>query len=262
MNRQGLWIALACAAVAGGILGAFPGIDLAVAAWFYDPQTGKFPALASSWMPGVRHGAMAVVWAAVIAAAGSLILRLILPRWRQAFPARAAVLFLVAALLVPGVLSNLVFKNNWARPRPIDVTEFRGEEHFVPWWDPRGDCPSNCSFFSGEASAAFWTYAPAALAPPQWRPLAYGAATVFGLVIGLMRMAFGGHFLSDVIAAGVVAFLVVWFAHGYLYRWPRTCRPEEGWVAALSRAGLAIRAALRRLTGAKTNSAREGSPPA
>ena len=40
----------------------------------------------------------------------------------------------------------------------------------------------NCSFFSGEGATAFWTYAPAALTPPAWRPLAYAAATLFGVV--------------------------------------------------------------------------------
>jgi hypothetical protein len=65
---------------------------------------------------------------------------------------------------------------------------------FRPWWDPRGACPMNCSFFSGEAATAFWTYAPAALTPPQWRPLAYVGATLFGLATGGLRIAYGGHF--------------------------------------------------------------------
>ena len=34
------------------------------------------------------------------------------------------------------------------------LTEFGGTGHFVPWWDPRGDCPKNCSFIAGEPSLA------------------------------------------------------------------------------------------------------------
>src|SRR5204863_2421549 len=94
-----------------------------------------------------------------------------------------------------------------------------GSHAFKPWWDPRGTNTHNGSFFSGEAATAFWTYAPAALAPPSLRPLAFVAATVFGLTTGILRMAFGGHYASDVLAAGVAAFLVVWLGHGLIYRW-------------------------------------------
>ena len=37
-----------------------------------------------------------------------------------------------------------------------------------------------------------------------------------------LRIAFGGHFASDVVAAGLVSFCVIWLAHGWLYRWPST----------------------------------------
>ncbi len=81
--------------------------------------------------------------------------------------------------------------------------QFGGDYRFTPWWDPRGDCPDNCSFIAGEPSGAFWTLAPAALAPPEWRPLAYGAALAFGVGIGVLRIAGGAHFFSDVVFAGV-----------------------------------------------------------
>ena len=82
----------------------------------------------------------------------------------------------------------------------------------MAWWDPRGDCARNCSFFSGEGATAFWTYAPAALAPPPWRPLAYVGGTVFGVATSVLRMAFGGHFFTDVAISGLVAFLVIWLS--------------------------------------------------
>jgi membrane-associated phospholipid phosphatase len=115
------------------------------------------------------------------------------------------------------------------------VTEFNGPWAFVPYWDPRGECGRNCSFFSGEGATAFWTYAPAALTPPAWRPLAYLAATLFGITTSLLRMAFGGHFFTDVAAAGLVSFLVIWLAHGWLYRWPSTRKSDAEVEAALAR---------------------------
>ena len=109
----------------------------------------------------------------------------------------------------------------------------------MPWWDPRGECGRNCSFFSGEGATAFWTYAPAALTPPAWRPLAYVAATVFGIVTSVLRMAFGGHFFTDVAAAGLVSFFVIWLGYAWIYRWPSTRFSDAQVEAALARLGLA-----------------------
>ena len=102
---------------------------------------------------------------------------------------RAAWFLVVTLALGPGVITNLVLKDHWHRPRPIDVTEFGGSFRFTPWWDPRGPCADNCSFVSGEPSGAFWTLSAAALAPLQYRPLAYGAALAFGAGIGFRASA-------------------------------------------------------------------------
>jgi membrane-associated phospholipid phosphatase len=150
-------------------------------------------------------------------------------------PGRAAVFLLVTITLSAGVLTNLTFKSYWGRPRPVVVTQFNGDQDFVPWWDPRGTCGRNCSFFSGEGATAFWTYAPAALTPPAWRPLAYAAATLFGVTTSVLRMAFGGHFFTDVAAAGLVSFLVVWLAYAWIYRWPATRTTDAQVEAGLAR---------------------------
>ncbi len=52
-------------------------------------------------------------------------------------------------------------------------------------------------------------------------------------------MAFGGHFFTDVAAAGLVTFLVIWLAYGYIYRWPSTRLSDERIDAALARLVLA-----------------------
>lgn len=67
--------------------------------------------------------------------------------------------------------------------------------------------PDELLFFSGEAATAFWTYAPAALTPPQWRPLAYVGATLFGLATGGLRIAMVATSLPTVVIAGLVTFL-------------------------------------------------------
>jgi membrane-associated phospholipid phosphatase len=59
---------------------------------------------------------------------------------------------------------------------------------------------------------------------------------VFGITTSLLRMAFGGHFFTDVAAAGLVTFLVIWLAHGIIYRWPSTRLTDAGIDAALTKA--------------------------
>jgi lipid A 4'-phosphatase len=110
----------------------------------------------------------------------------------------------------------------------------------VAWWDPRGDCPGNCSFVSGDVSGAFWTLAPAALAPPQWRALAYGAALALGVGMAIFRMLAGAHFFSDVVFAGVFTYLIIWIVHGLIFRWPPTRLTDEGVERGLERISAAI----------------------
>ena len=123
------------------------------------------------------------------------LLKFILPRRKLLISGRAIVFLMATLALGPGLLVNVGLKDHWGRPRPIDVTQFGGDQHFVAWWDPRGDCPSNCSFVSGDVSGAFWTLAPAALAPPPWRALAYGAALALGAGMAALRMTGGRAFL-------------------------------------------------------------------
>jgi membrane-associated PAP2 superfamily phosphatase len=235
MNRTGLLIALGLALIIGLLFGIFPELDLKLAALFYDPATTSFP-LKQSWLAAIaRDGAMWIAWALALPALAAIVVKLVRPDRPMFVPARAAVFLLLTILLSAVVLTNLTFKSHWGRPRPVVVTEFNGPWAFMPYWDPRGACGRNCSFFSGEGATAFWTYAPAALTPPAWRPLAYVVATLFGITTSVLRMAFGGHFFTDVAAAGLVSFLVIWLAHGWLYRWPSTRRSDAEIEAALAR---------------------------
>src|SRR3990170_2504310 len=222
MNRSGLFIALALSLGVGLLFGIYPELDLKLAALFYDAATKTFPLKSNTAAMIARDGAMWIAWGIALPAIVALVVKLVRPDRPLLVSGRTVTFLLVTLLLSAGVLTNLAFKTYWGRPRPVVVVEFNGPQAFVPWWDPRGTCGRNCSFFSGEGATAFWTYAPAALAPPPWRPLAYTAATLFGVVTSGLRMAFGGHFFTDVAAAGLVTFLVIWLAHGFIYRWPST----------------------------------------
>jgi lipid A 4'-phosphatase len=241
MNRTGLFVALALALVVGLLFGFYPELDLKLAALFYDAPSKSFPLKLNSLAAIARDGAMVIAWGLALPAAVALVVKLVRPDRPLLMSGRAVVFLLVTLFLSAGVFTNFTFKSYWGRPRPVTVSQFNGDQTFMPWWDPRGGCARNCSFFSGEGATAFWAYAPAALTPPAWRPLAYVAATLFGVTTSVLRMAFGGHFFTDVAIAGLVTFLVIWLAHGYLYRWPSTRLTDEDIDAALTRWGTRFR---------------------
>jgi membrane-associated PAP2 superfamily phosphatase len=224
MSRRGLIVALFIAAAVGVVFGFFPELDLKISRLFFDPAAGAFPLQKERML---AYGRDAATWLLVLLIAPAVlvpIIRLITPQAKPLLSIRAAIFLLATLLLGPGLLVNVLLKNHWDRPRPVAVAEFGGHERFVPWWDPRGQCRKNCSFVSGETSSAFWTLAPAVLAPPPWRLAVSGTALAFGVGMGIVRMAMGAHFFTDVVFAGVFTFLVIYLLHGLIFR-TRTDEP-------------------------------------
>jgi hypothetical protein len=79
-------------------------------------------------------------------------------------------------------------------------------------------CTGNCSFVSGEASSAAWMVAVAALLPPSVRRWALWPVVTYAVALSMTRLAFGGHFLSDILLSWSLTALVL----GLLWR----CLPE------------------------------------
>lgn len=242
MSRKGLVVALLIAAAGGLLFGLFPELDLAAARVFF--RQGRFALDSDGFADAARNGARLVITLLAAPAIVAPLLKIALPQARMLVPGRAVVFLIGTLILGPGLMANTGLKDNWGRPRPHDVTEFGGPSQFRPWWDPRGTCPNNCSFVGGEPAGAFWTFAPAALAPPQWRPVAYVGALGFGVAVGLLRMAAGGHFASDVLFAGVFTFLIVWAVHALLYRWPGAGGLDRAVEGAFEIAGRRLRSGL------------------
>ncbi len=151
MNRTGLLIALALAAAVGLLFGVYPGLDLKLARPFFDPAVGGFPASVDPLAGMLRDLSRLIVTLLVAPAVIAILGKLVLPRRPMLIPGRAAVLMVVTLGLAPGLLTNTLLKSHWGRPRPIDVVEFGGDQHFVPWWDPRGDCPYQLLVRGGRA---------------------------------------------------------------------------------------------------------------
>jgi lipid A 4'-phosphatase len=238
MNRTGLIISLAIAILVGVAFGVFPALDLAVSRHFYGVVDSSHNVFAWRIYPPLMQARNAGLWIGTVLVApavAAVLVKLVLPRRKMFISGRAAVFLIATLALAPGLMVNVLLKDHWGRPRPIDVVQFGGTQHFTAWWDPRGECPANCSFVSGDVAGAFWTIAPAALAPPQWRALAYGAALALGTGMAAIRVMAGAHFVSDTVFAGVFTFLIIWLVHGLIYRWPRTRLSDEAVEHAIER---------------------------
>jgi lipid A 4'-phosphatase len=125
-------------------------------------------------------------------------------------PTGRQLVFLIATMAIgPGLVVNLGLKDHAHRPRPSHTREFGGASEFRPWYSFDGDCRTNCSFVSGEGSEAFWMVAPASLAPPPLRVFAIAGALLFGALASLLRIATGGHYLSDVLLAALITLTIL-----------------------------------------------------
>lgn len=123
---------------------------------------------------------------------------------------KMAVYLLLVMALGPGLIVNTLLKDQWGRPRPRDLTEFGGKYRYEAPLEIDPASPGK-SFPCGHATMGYFFFAPALLLRP--RKKLYGlltgiGAVVFGTLIGIARMAQGGHFASDVIWAGILVWLV------------------------------------------------------
>lgn len=124
-------------------------------------------------------------------------------------------LYIVLVIAIgPGLLVNVVLKDNSHRPRPEAIQEFGGQESYAPPFDFSGSCDDNCSFVSGDPAIGFALLAPALLLPVGRRRAGVAAALILGTALGIMRMLQGAHFLSDVVFCGIVVSATV-----LLLRW-------------------------------------------
>jgi len=186
-----------------GILIGWPAIDLATARVFYTPGSGfSHSAILGAVHADLRYFVIAIV---VLAAAA-------LVAWKR--QRRAALYLLLALALGPGLVVNTVFKDHWGRARPAQIVEFGGTQKFTPAFVPADQCTTNCSFPAGDPAVGFFLVSAALLVPGlARRRWAIVSAVATGAALGVMRIAQGGHFLSDVIASGFLVTGLSWLLY-------------------------------------------------
>lgn len=208
IRRSVRWT-LATTLAAALLFTAFPEIDLRVAGLFHAPD--GFALETPLWARMLRGAAWDFALALAVIAALMLILALVRPS--LALARRVWGFVLLAYLLGPGLLVNGLLKSYWGRARPRSVTEFGGAADFTPALLPADECARNCSFVSGEASAAVTTALVLTLLvlpalPSRFRRPTGALIWLSAVLVGLIRVGAGGHFLSDAVFAGLFSALV------------------------------------------------------
>lgn len=182
---------------------AFPELDLATSALFHDPETG-FLIRSGDDIEVIRD---VFVWVLIVLLATSflaLALRILFRRRLFNVATRRWIFVLACFIIGPGLVANTLFKDNWGRPRPVQTEQFGGAFAFAPPLVIVSDaCDDNCSFISGEGSLAFMTgFALLGLLGIFTWP-AIALALIYGSIGAFMRIAMGGHYLSDNLFAAV-----------------------------------------------------------
>ena len=223
---------------------AAPGIDLAVAGLFHNAQ--GFPALQMPALLALRRLGDQLVILVMLVLLASVIAKLLWPKRPIAIRPRSIVFLVTSLALGPGLVVNALFKNHSGRPRPIQTDLFGGDWSFVPAWHFDGACRTNCSFVSGEASTAIWLLAPILLLPKELRLLFGVPVALVGLALSVNRLAFGGHYLSDVLISFGITFAIILVLHRLIVTSPLGARIDASGEAALASAGERLRRLFRR----------------
>jgi lipid A 4'-phosphatase len=151
-------------------------------------------------------------------------------RWGKA-PKRYAKPFLVIVLTVilgPGLLVNGILKNYWGRTRPHDVAAFGGYEPYGTVSQPLGPAAGK-SFSCGHCSMGY-SFASGVAFFPYHPVLGIGCLVggiAFGTLLGVARMAQGGHFPSDVLWSGILVLMLIAGLYYFVFRIPEDARSTE-----------------------------------
>ncbi|MEM8813479.1 MAG: phosphatase PAP2 family protein [Pseudomonadota bacterium] len=187
---------------------AFPGADHGATGLFYTRET---------WFPGRTDPALGLVrdfgidlkrgitvWLALMVG-----LRIVCWQGPAVLAGRTLAFLLSSAFLGPALLVNIVLKDFWGRPRPHMVEDYGGQSPYIPVWEISDHCDNNCSFVSGEASSSMWLMAFLFIVPREMRSFLFVVLAILIAFLSLNRVAFGGHFLSDVVIAWCLTLFVI-----------------------------------------------------
>jgi lipid A 4'-phosphatase len=135
--------------------------------------------------------------------------------------AKPCLVVILTVVIGPGILVNGILKNYWGRPRPVDIVQFGGDREYRKVWPP-GIPGTGKSFPCGHCAMAFSVASGAAFFPiyPVAATSALVVGVAYGFVMGVARMAQGGHFPTDVLWSGVLVLALIAGLYYLVFRIP------------------------------------------
>lgn len=204
-----LWTSLLGTAA---LLTLYPQLDHWAAGLFYRPGVG-FPAELDPTLQLLRDLVLVPAYALLGAMALSVVHRWLRGRYLLGLDRRVIVYLIGVAAVGIGLIANALLKENWGRARPRQTVEYGGTAAYTPPLVIADECERNCSFVAGEGAYGFMFLAFGFLASRRRRLLVFASAAAFGSAVGLIRVAMGAHYLSDVYFAALVMLGVSWLLY-------------------------------------------------
>lgn len=214
MRASTLWWLAGLIIIVTLVFRRVPALDLETANLFFNDG---FQAAHNPVLKSIRHLSIMLTTLLVSSLLLLWIFRLCRPGTNLKFPFSKLAFSTVSLLLGPVLLTNLILKGNWGRPRPKHLEVFGGNSTHVLPFDLSDQCISNCSLPSGETSSAIWLFTLIPLLPVIWHRRALWAVAFYTLVISTLRLSFGGHFLSDVLLSVLLNMAVFWSVWGLFF---------------------------------------------
>ncbi len=185
----------------------FPSLDITVSGLFFG-QDGKFIATESDWFIYFIRKMLLPLLALLVffVPIAAVIKHIYFKEKILNIPVREWVYLFSCLIVGTGVVVNSIFKNLWGRARPNDTIQFGGQEPFTIPWLNVDYCSTNCSFVSGDVS--FFTLSLAVLIifnRTSWNTFAYASI----LLISLLRIMEGDHFLSDTVMSFIITYVII-----------------------------------------------------
>ncbi|MCV6545748.1 MAG: phosphatase PAP2 family protein [Cohaesibacter sp.] len=222
----------------------FAQVDLWASSLFFDGT--HFPMRSLDGPRLLRRLGILVPRLAILGLLVFLTIRLFIPSLKKYLSLQTALFLLSSAIIAPGIIVNLILKSHWGRARPSQTDLFGGDWAYSKVWVIANNCQSNCSFVSGEGAMGFWLLGLALLVPAAQRLHAFWLLGGFGALISFNRIAFGGHYLSDILLSWAITAFVMIALWRILNKHPAHWLHQEKLEASWDRAGLWIKKRLQR----------------
>ena len=213
-------VVLLSIAIAATVLFSATNLDVTASRRFYHPELADHWSVANQ--PVWRLFYLSTPWiTGSLAAAGGALLFAGLVRRRLSRLRLYGLFVLLSVLVGPGLIINGLLKDHWGRPRPREIVELGGQMPYTPPLLPTGS--HGKSFPCGHCSVGYlyaigwWIWR---RNRPRWAAASLGTGLVLGTLLGVGRMAAGGHFLSDAVWAGLISFSAAHVLYYYGLRVP------------------------------------------